>query len=238
MVQASRGCIWIGIRATDKRKRRQMTRPSRRQHFIARFYLRNFAEPMFSDKLLVYTREAGCWEDRTPNGIGWFPHLLSVISNAGKRTDEFDQFFKRQVEDPAAPALKKMAEGQCVNDRERSAIAVFIALTAARSPDLLGATRNEYLKGTSDKERERSQRRQTMHRATDFVVASQRDFPGREFFKQWTQRSRQEKRTGVDLTRPGCCERRFDVSRQSDPASQSLGRSGIRVEWGQSLNSE
>jgi hypothetical protein len=31
--------------------------------------------------------------------------------------------------------------------------------------------------------------RQTMHRATDFVVACRRDFPGSAFLKQWTSHS-------------------------------------------------
>jgi len=109
---------------------------------------------MFSDNLLVFTRQGTCWKKRTPNGIGWFPHLLTMIDNAGKRTDEFDFFLKQHVEDPAAPALKKMAQTFQVDEQERCAIALLIALTAARSPCLLNKTKNEYLQKLSDEEKE------------------------------------------------------------------------------------
>ncbi|MBD3249463.1 DUF4238 domain-containing protein [Candidatus Woesearchaeota archaeon] len=132
-----------------------MSKIARRQHYISRFYLRNFAEPIFSNKLNVFTRKDGRWEERSPKGIGWFSHLFTVFNNAGKRTDEFDQFLKIKVEDPAAPALKKMAQGRCLNKDERSAIALFIALTAARSPDILRTTEHKYIHSiTSEKRKE------------------------------------------------------------------------------------
>ncbi|MBW7929103.1 MAG: DUF4238 domain-containing protein [Fimbriimonadaceae bacterium] len=130
-----------------------MKKPARRQHFIARFYLRNFAEPMFSDDLLVYDLGKRQWEKRTPDGVGWFPHLCSLIDMDGKRSDEFDQYIKVNVEDPAAPALKKMAMSDALNDGERAAVALFIALTAARSPKLLARVVAEHVSGLSDGER-------------------------------------------------------------------------------------
>jgi len=108
---------------------------------------------MFSDNLLVYDRRKACWERRTPNGVGWFPHLLSMIDMQGHRTDDFDQFLKRNVEDPAAPALKKMAQASQVDEQERSAIALFIGLTAARSPKLVSQTFTEYVEKLPDNER-------------------------------------------------------------------------------------
>ncbi len=100
-----------------------MTKPARRQHFVARFYLRNFAEPIYSDNLLVYDRKKGCWEKRTPRGVGWLPHVYTMIGMDGSPTDEFDRFLKQEVEDPAAQALKKMARAQQIDEQERSAIA-------------------------------------------------------------------------------------------------------------------
>ena len=61
-----------------------MAKPARRQHFIARFYLQNFAEPMFSDNLRVYDLQTKSWEKRTPEGVGWFPHLCSLINMEGE----------------------------------------------------------------------------------------------------------------------------------------------------------
>jgi len=118
---------------------------ARRQHFVARFYLRNFAEPLFSDCLQVYTRRQKRWERRTPDGVGWFPHLVTMIDSAGGRTDEFDAFLKKNVEDPATPALRKLAQAADLTDAERSSVAMFIALTAARQPDLLSQAAHDYV---------------------------------------------------------------------------------------------
>lgn len=118
---------------------------ARRQHFIARFYLRNFAEPVFSDSLCVYDMRKRRWERRTPEGVGWFPHLCSMIDMEGNRTDGFDQYLKVNVEDPAAPALKKLATGRTLDTNERSAVALFMALTAARSPELMGSVMMDHL---------------------------------------------------------------------------------------------
>jgi hypothetical protein len=124
-----------------------MAKAARRQHFIARFYLRNFAEPMFSDSLCVYDMRKQRWERRSPDGVGWFPHLCSMIDMEGNRTDEFDQFLKQQVEDPAAPALRKLATGETLDRDDRAAVALFIALTAARSPEMMNSLVTEHLGG-------------------------------------------------------------------------------------------
>jgi hypothetical protein len=59
----------------DAAKRNGGVKPAKRQHFLARFYLRNFAEPMFSDNLCVYDVREARWHRRTTAGVGWFPHL-------------------------------------------------------------------------------------------------------------------------------------------------------------------
>ncbi len=121
------------------------TKAARRQHYIARFYLRNFADPMFSENLCVYDMDTGRWNKRSSHGVGWFTHLCSSIDMDGRRKDDFDRFLKQEVEDPAAPAIKKLATGQPLDARERSAVALFIALTAARSPRMMEDVMNTYL---------------------------------------------------------------------------------------------
>lgn len=111
-------------------------KPSRRQHFIARFYLRNFGEPMFADNLCVDDLQKRRWEKRTPDGVGWSKRLRSMIETDGTRTDDFDKYLKLQVEDPAAPALKKLATGGALDSVERAAAALFIAITARTFPEL------------------------------------------------------------------------------------------------------
>jgi hypothetical protein len=70
-----------------------------------------------------------------------------MIDMEGNRTDDFDQFLKQQVEDPAAPALRKLATGGTLEPGERAAVALFIALTAARSPELMNGVVTEHLGG-------------------------------------------------------------------------------------------
>ena len=128
-------------------------RPSRRQHYIARFYLRNFAEPLFSDNLCVYDLRARRWERRTPDGVGWFRHLYSMIEMDGTRTDAFDQYIKLHVEDPAALALKKLATGASLDQADRAAVALFIALTAARSPAMMSSLVDAHVNSLTDDDR-------------------------------------------------------------------------------------
>jgi len=119
---------------------------SRRHHYIAQFYLRNFAEPMYGEDLWVYERGSCRWEERTTRGVGWYPHLFTMFDNFGERTDAFERFLTEQVESPAAPALRKAAaspERLTADDRE--ALAMFVGVTVARTPAMLGTTRQSYL---------------------------------------------------------------------------------------------
>jgi hypothetical protein len=134
-------------------RQHRIRKATKRQHFIARFYLRNFAEPMFSDNLYVFDIRKQQWERRTPYGVGWFPHLCSMIDMEGNRTDDFDQFLKHHIEDPAAPALQKLAKGGTLDASERAAVALFIALTAARSPDQMNGVITEHLGGLAPLDR-------------------------------------------------------------------------------------
>jgi hypothetical protein len=70
-----------------------------------------------------------------------------MIDMKGNRTDDFDRFLKQQVEDHAAPALRRLATGATLDPGERAAVALFIALTAARSPDMMNGIVTEHLGG-------------------------------------------------------------------------------------------
>ena len=87
-----------------------MPQVTERQHFVSRFYLRNFAEPMYSDNLAVYDVRKGKWEERTPNGVGWSKHLFSEIQMDGTWTADFDKFLEQAVEVPATRPMKEFRE--------------------------------------------------------------------------------------------------------------------------------
>lgn len=118
---------------------------SRRHHFLAQFYLCNFAEPMFSNKICVYERKTGKWSIRTPKGVGWFPHLYSIFDEEGERTDSFEKFLNDYIETPTAPAMKKAAQApDSLTRGEKQAIAMFIGLTYARTPAVMQTTLEDY----------------------------------------------------------------------------------------------
>ena len=52
---------------------------SRKHHHTPRFYLQQFAEPMFGNSIKVFERDKGAWDKapRTPKGIGWAWDLYS-----------------------------------------------------------------------------------------------------------------------------------------------------------------
>lgn len=122
-----------------------MPRPAKRQHSIARFYLRNFAEPALSDNLCVYDIRKHRWERRTPDGVGWYRHLCSFIDMRGSQRDDFDQFLKLNVEDPAAPIFSKLATGGTIEVTDRRHVALFLALTAFRSSELMNSFMTHHL---------------------------------------------------------------------------------------------
>jgi hypothetical protein len=76
-----------------------------------------------------------------------------MIDMEGTRTDDFDQFLKHQVEDPAAPALRRLATGGRLDPGQCAAVALFIALTAARSPELMSGVVTEHLGGLAPADR-------------------------------------------------------------------------------------
>jgi hypothetical protein len=120
---------------------------SKRHHFAAQFYQKNFAEPMFSKHIRVYEASTKQWnsQPRTPNGIGWFPHLYSTIDDAGERTDVFENFLQGHVDGPADRAMKVAAtEPENLTDEHRSIIALFIGFAAVRTPAMMNCTRDTY----------------------------------------------------------------------------------------------
>jgi hypothetical protein len=66
------------------------------------------------------------------------------------------QGVKLNVEDPAAPILKKIASRGQIEKDEREAIALFIAITAARNPEVMKQIMDDYLDNRLSKTRART----------------------------------------------------------------------------------
>ncbi len=121
---------------------------SRRHHYIARFYLKNFTEPMFGNNLFVYESKTQKWEPRTPNGVGWFPNLYYMFDNSGEKTDAFEKFLNEYIETPLTPIMRKAAtEPDTLTIKERESIAMFIGVTTARTPSAMKDITNRFFSG-------------------------------------------------------------------------------------------
>lgn len=126
---------------------------SRKHHFVAQFYQRNFANPMFSDNICIYESRTQAWSigHRTPKGIGWFPHLYNMTAENAQRTDAFEDFLQKYVDGVAAPVMKKAAcEPENLNKQERESIALFIGFALARTPEIMHSTQDDGLSKLSD----------------------------------------------------------------------------------------
>ena len=118
----------------------------KRQHFLARLYLRNFADPMHGKKLCVYEFRKQKWDcERTPEGIGYRLHNCSFIDNDGKKNDELDQFITKEIEPPAIRGIKSLADGRDLSDQDKRPVARFIAYTQARLPGNMDAVLKQHV---------------------------------------------------------------------------------------------
>ncbi len=126
-----------------------MNQHTKKQHFVSQFYLRNFANPIFSKNLCVYDLQEKCWQRRTTKGVGWSSYIFSMIEMDGQWTDAFDQFINENVENPAAPALKKLALREQLSEGDKKAVALFVAATIVRSPEMSRTVLGQHLESLS-----------------------------------------------------------------------------------------
>jgi hypothetical protein len=100
---------------------------------------------MYGNQLFVYKRKTQKWDTITPRGIAWFPHLYTMFDDFGEQTDHFERFLADHIETPAAPIMKKAAmTPEQLTDIERESIAMFMGISAARTPSFVNETPDEY----------------------------------------------------------------------------------------------
>ncbi len=131
---------------------------SKRHHWIAQCYQKNFAEPMFGEVIQVYEFKRSSWDDtrRTPNGIGWSPFLNVFVNEDGTRTDEVEKLFTK-LDNDVAPAFRKAAEyrHRDMTDRECAVLALFIAASVARLPEMIDVVTASYYDSRPPEEKQR-----------------------------------------------------------------------------------
>jgi hypothetical protein len=108
---------------------------SKKHHYLPVFYQRNFANPMFSDRLNMYSIVSGEWHlGISPADVGRRDNLYTTLSAEGELDDSFERVLAR-VDAIAAPAIRVAAvDPASLHTEDRRSIAVFIALQHGRSP--------------------------------------------------------------------------------------------------------
>nr|WP_320144107.1 DUF4238 domain-containing protein [uncultured Cohaesibacter sp.] len=104
---------------------------TKRQHFVPRFYLRNFCD---ADGY-IWTHDSRCGDARrsTPENTGFETNIYSPLAEDGERFDEIEGFLA-DVESSAAPLLTRLGNGEQLDADEKVTISLFIASMFVRSP--------------------------------------------------------------------------------------------------------
>ncbi|QDL36486.1 DUF4238 domain-containing protein [Rhodoferax sediminis] len=105
----------------------------KRQHFLPRFYLENFS---VNGLVAVYAREQDTVRLQQPVNTGVIGHFYTMEDAEGRKRFELEQFLS-EYEGKAKPVIDKLAAREAINADERSDLAIFIALAATRTPDVV-----------------------------------------------------------------------------------------------------
>lgn len=105
----------------------------KRQHFLPRFYLAGFGRNGF---LAVYDRKQNQIRLQKPEDTGVIGHFYTSEDEQGQKRYELEQTLS-EVESSAAPLIRKLESKEPLLPEEREHLAVFIALSMFRTPDLV-----------------------------------------------------------------------------------------------------
>lgn len=105
----------------------------KRQHFLPRFYLDGFAN---DGMLAVYDREVNEVRVQQPVNTGVIGHFYTFEDNEGRKRFELEQMLS-EFEAKASSCICKLTAKQEISPDERANLAIFVALAAFRTPDIV-----------------------------------------------------------------------------------------------------
>lgn len=105
----------------------------KRQHFLPRFYLENFST---NGLVAVYDRIQDTVRLQQPVNTGVIGHFYTMEDAEGRKRFELEHLLS-EYESKARPVIDKLAARGDINADERSDLAIFIALSAIRTPDIV-----------------------------------------------------------------------------------------------------
>lgn len=118
---------------TAKLEPKPLLEGPKRQHFLPRFYLEGFAK---DGKVAVFDRIENEVRVQQPVNTAVIGHFYTMVDDQGRKRFELEQLLA-EYEGKAKPAIEKLALKDSLNADERSDLAIFIALGAMRTPDIV-----------------------------------------------------------------------------------------------------
>ena len=109
----------------------------KRQHFLPRFYLEGFTK---NGMLAVYDRETDEVRMQQPVNTGVVGHFYTLEDAAGRKRFELEAFLADR-EGAAQPVMSKLRDQQVITADERSELAIFVALAAFRTPEIIDSVK-------------------------------------------------------------------------------------------------
>ncbi len=104
----------------------------KRHHFVPKFYLRHFAALEPQETIWTFDTEKDEARGSTVDATAYEKYLYSVKLEDGSRRDDLEDFIA-DIEDKAAPLLKKLINRETLLDQERMDFASFIAIMYVRT---------------------------------------------------------------------------------------------------------
>lgn len=105
----------------------------KRQHFLPKFYLEGFTK---NGMVAVFDRESNEVRVQQPLNTGVIGHFYTMEDAEGRKRFELERLLS-EYEAKASPVVKKLAAKEGVNADERTDLAIFVALAAFRTPDIV-----------------------------------------------------------------------------------------------------
>ena len=105
----------------------------KRQHYLPRFYLEGFAT---DGMVAVYDREKDEVRMQQPKDTTVIGHFYTMEDAKGRRRFEIEALLSK-YEGKASPVIQKLVARESISADERSDLAIFVALGAMRTPDIV-----------------------------------------------------------------------------------------------------
>lgn len=124
---------------------------SKKHHSTPVSYLSHFVDPSQPDYLWVYRKGHKSWNRAKPHSIGYEIDANSVFDDRGQKTDAFEQWLGKNVDEPSARVLKKvMSDYHQLTEDDYDNLHRFIFFLAGRNPELQQSVIGEHVQRTKN----------------------------------------------------------------------------------------